>query len=227
MCQVSPTCNRTHVVNTVLLDISGIMFAVQLVVILIVGPFADYGSWRFLILIVAWSVMTACQLGMIGLSTPEQWQIGNGLWIVGQLAFNIMTAFYQATFPNLVRDMPKLLESEQQVRTGMKSCVRPVFKAYPRPEEHEQLDAYERSKLYNLCNIYGSASVVVWYGVAAGISYAVGYATKYTLIRAYRILLGYLTCVSLLCTIPYFIAARRRPGQAIPANTPIWLVGPK
>ena len=38
-------------VNTVLLDLSGILFAVQIVVMFVIGPYADYGNWRPWILI--------------------------------------------------------------------------------------------------------------------------------------------------------------------------------
>ena len=34
-----------------LLDMNGILFAVQLVILLIAGPYADYGKWRPWILI--------------------------------------------------------------------------------------------------------------------------------------------------------------------------------
>lgn len=32
--------------NSFILDSSGILFAVTLVVMLVVGPYADYGTWR-------------------------------------------------------------------------------------------------------------------------------------------------------------------------------------
>ena len=38
-------------VNSYLLDLNGILFAVQLVLLLTIGPYADYGSWRPYILI--------------------------------------------------------------------------------------------------------------------------------------------------------------------------------
>jgi hypothetical protein len=52
------------------------------------------------------------------------------------LAANIVNAFYAATFPSLVRDLPKLIESEDKVKAGLVSA-----------EEHNKLDAYERSKV--------------------------------------------------------------------------------
>jgi hypothetical protein len=33
-------------VNSMLLDITGIIFAVQLVLLITIGPYADYGTWR-------------------------------------------------------------------------------------------------------------------------------------------------------------------------------------
>lgn len=37
----------THMfLNSFILDSSGILFAVTLVVMLVVGPYADYGTWR-------------------------------------------------------------------------------------------------------------------------------------------------------------------------------------
>jgi hypothetical protein len=39
------------------------------------------------------------------------------------IATNVVTAFYAATFPSLVHDLPKLIESEQEVQAGTKSSV--------------------------------------------------------------------------------------------------------
>jgi hypothetical protein len=33
-------------VNSMLLDVTGILFAAQLVLLLTIGPYADYGNWR-------------------------------------------------------------------------------------------------------------------------------------------------------------------------------------
>ena len=33
-------------VNSMLLDVTGILFAAQLVLLLTIGPYADYGTWR-------------------------------------------------------------------------------------------------------------------------------------------------------------------------------------
>lgn len=58
---------------------------------------------------------------MCGINKPEQWQAAQALYVVGSLAANIATAFYTATFPSLVHNLPKILKSEQEVRDGTKS----------------------------------------------------------------------------------------------------------
>lgn len=76
---------------------------------------------------------------MCGMSKPGQWQIAQALYVVGSLgmyhfppasthrpanhdeAANIVTSFYAATFPGLVRDLPQLIKSEQDVKNGEKT----------------------------------------------------------------------------------------------------------
>lgn len=36
-------------------------------------------------------------------------------------AQNVVAAFYQATFPSLVRDLPKMVKSEEEVAAGLKT----------------------------------------------------------------------------------------------------------
>lgn len=58
---------------------------------------------------------------MCGLSRPSQWQIANALFVLGSLANNTVTTFYAATFPGIARDLPKLIQSEHDVKAGLKS----------------------------------------------------------------------------------------------------------
>lgn len=46
-------------------------------------------------------------------------------WLIIKIrvATNLVTAFYTATFPGLVRDLPKLIQSEQEVKEGTKTSV--------------------------------------------------------------------------------------------------------
>jgi hypothetical protein len=82
-------------------------------------------------------------------------------------------------------------------------------------------------QMYNLCNITGSALVVTFYAVAVGIAAGVGFATQTQLITSYRVLMGYFGALTVLCTVPFFIVNKHRPGQQLPQGTKIWVAGPK
>lgn len=60
---------------------------------------------------------------MCGLSQASQWQPAQALYVIGSLSANIVTAFYAATFPGLVRDLPRLIQSEKDVQIGAKTYV--------------------------------------------------------------------------------------------------------
>ena len=76
---------------------------------------------------------------MCGLSKASQWNAAQALYVVGSLcefdtvemvnfseclvAANIVTAFYAATFPGLVRDLPQLIQSEQEVTARTKTSA--------------------------------------------------------------------------------------------------------
>lgn len=82
-----------------ILNLNGILFAVQVVLLLFVGPYADYGNWRapfllggsflppsskMLITVMA-VVQNACIFGMAGLTQPSQWQAANALYVTGNI----------------------------------------------------------------------------------------------------------------------------------------------
>ena len=69
---------------------------------------------------------------MCGLSKPGQWEIAQALYVLGSIcelrvsvcaddpAANVVGAFYAATYPGIVRDLPKVVQSEEDVRAGRK-----------------------------------------------------------------------------------------------------------
>ena len=69
--------------------------------------------------------------------------------------------------------------------------------------------------------------VVVFYAIAVGIAAGVGYATNQQLINSYRVLMGYFGALTMLCTIPFFIVQKFRPGQQLPHGSKMWSAGPK
>ncbi|ORX37517.1 putative autophagy protein [Kockovaella imperatae] len=201
---VSPTPKLDTQRNKVL-DFTGIIFAIQLALLLIIGPYADYGNWRPYILMVCQLVLVVLGFAFIGVKSPSQWVAAEALYIITTVANNIVNAFYMAAFPGIVQDLPKIRQSEREVLAGTKS-----------PEDHELLDSYERSKLNNLLNVVGSSVEVVAFCVAVGIAAGVGYATNAEIIRSYQILLGFFGAFTIIATVPYFIAQKHRPGQQLP-----------
>ncbi|KAL5896250.1 hypothetical protein ACKVWC_001457 [Pyricularia oryzae] len=203
-------------INAMLLRVQGVMFAAQLVTLMILGPYADYGNWRPWIMIVGQVLLYICQFSLCGISQPDQWEAAQALFVVGSLAANVVNSFYAATFPSIVRDLPKLIESEERVKAGTES-----------PENHSKLDEYERAKLYNLNNMTGSYVVAVVYAIAVGMIAGIGYTTNEQKITSFRAALGYFGFMTVAFTVPFFILHKHRPGQQLPSGTGWLTAGPK
>ena len=202
--------------NSYLIDLGGIQFAVQLAVLLIIGPYADYGSWRPWLLIF-WTVIGAISsLAFFGFTDASTWQAACALYVLGNLCVTVCASFYIAAFPTLIRDLPEVQESERQVIEGTKS-----------PEDHAILDMLQRSKISNWSYIFsglGSAlSIVLSYAIV----YGVGYQTPEQNNKVYSIITGYFGIIWIISSIPWFIIDQHRPGQKLPDNTSWLTVGPK
>jgi MFS-type transporter involved in bile tolerance (Atg22 family) len=84
--------NRT--INSVVLLANGISFAIQVVLFLIIGSFADFGVWRPYILIF-WSIVAwAIGFGWLGVHTEDKWQVATGLYMVGLIAYQMCITFW-------------------------------------------------------------------------------------------------------------------------------------
>lgn len=74
--------NRT--INSIVLVANGISFAIQIVLFLIIGSYADFGRSRPNILIVLSIVAFGIGFGWMGVHTPDKWQVAAGMYIVGR-----------------------------------------------------------------------------------------------------------------------------------------------
>lgn len=84
--------NRT--INSVVLLANGISFAIQVVLFLIIGSFADFGVWRPYIL-VFWTVVAwAIGFGWLGVHAQDKWEIATGLYMVGLIAYQMCITFW-------------------------------------------------------------------------------------------------------------------------------------
>lgn len=203
-------------ISAFILDVNGILFAIQLVVLLLIGPYADYGTWRPYILIVWTIIGCACSFAFFALTQPDQWTIATGFYIAAYVALNVTGAFYQAPFPTLVRDLPKMVESERMVLAGTKS-----------PEEHAVLDMLERSKLSNISLMFSAVGSMLCILISLGICYAMGTATVAENTRVYSVIIGFFGVIWVISSIPWFWFEQHRPGQRLPDNTGWMTVGPK
>jgi hypothetical protein len=135
----------------------------------------------------------------------------------------------------MVRDLPKMIESEQQVLRGEKrqvyrkriseAILRPGLMASP--EDHAMDDMLERSKIFNYVNIFGSLGILTFLGIAVGIAFHIGQNDDAQLRKGYQIIIAMLGGMCVTSMIPYFIYDARRPGQKVPDNTSMLMAGPK
>lgn len=72
-------------INSMLLDVTGILFASQLVALVVLGPYADYGNWRPWIMIIGETILYIMQFSMCGIQRSSQWEIAQAFYVVGSL----------------------------------------------------------------------------------------------------------------------------------------------
>jgi len=70
-------------VNSFLLNLTGIIFAVQFVALLILGAYGDYGKWRPWILISFTAMLYLCQFAISAINKPAQWWGAQVCYVAG------------------------------------------------------------------------------------------------------------------------------------------------
>ena len=109
---------RDRNINSIVLLSNGISFAIQVVVFLILGSFADFGTWRPNILIGLSIIAFGIGFGWLGVHTEDKWHAGVGLYIVGLIAYQTTITFWTAAFPGLARNTKDLREKAEQFADG-------------------------------------------------------------------------------------------------------------
>lgn len=80
---VLPFAGRLRTVNSIVLLSNGLSFSIQVPLFLILGSFADFGTWRSSILIVQSAIAIAIGFAWLGVHTPSKWEYGAVLYITG------------------------------------------------------------------------------------------------------------------------------------------------
>ncbi|RFU31898.1 hypothetical protein B7463_g4418, partial [Scytalidium lignicola] len=185
------------IVSIVLL-VNGISFAIQSVIFLVLGSFADYGTWRPTILIACSLVAWGVGFGWLGAHDAAKWEIGTGLYLVGLIAYQTTITFWTAAFPGLARNTPEMRQKAEELANGGISRI-----------EYDRADALKRSEISNMAfyiqSIVNDSVENNNYGLSVLVAFASG--------------------VWLLSAIPWFLFEKRRPGQKIPAGMNMFMVG--
>ncbi|CAK1360005.1 unnamed protein product [Cercospora beticola] len=190
-------------INSVILLCNGISFAIQIVIFLILGAYADFGTFRPNILITLSIIAWGIGFGWLGVHTVEHWQIGLGLYIIGLIAYQLALTFWTAAFPGLARNTKEIREKAEQFENG--EITR---------EEYDHADSMKRNELSNTAFYVQSVAEVFILAVIVGIGFAMK-VNKSVANNNYglSVLIAFASGVWMLVAIPWFILEKRRPGQ--------------
>ena len=148
---------QERTINSIVLLSNGISFAIQIVVFLFLGSFADFGTWRPNILtglsLVAWGI----GFGWLGVHDASKWKIATGLYIVGLIAYQTTLTFWTAAFPGLARNTPELRHKAEEYQAGE------ITRA-----EYDYADTLKRSELSNMAFYIQSVGEIVILAVIVG-----------------------------------------------------------
>jgi MFS-type transporter involved in bile tolerance (Atg22 family) len=184
------------------------------VVFLVMGSFADIGTWRPNILIVLSIIAYAVGFAWLGVHTEDKWQIAAGLYIIGLVAYQTTLTFWSAAFPSLARNTRDIREKADDYMRGTLSR-----------DDYDFADTMKRSQLANTAFYIQSLAEIIILAVIVGIMFAVGInASAAKNNWGLSILIAFASGVWLLVSLPWFFLEKRRPG-ADPGNRSIIMVG--
>ncbi|KAI0091109.1 autophagy-related protein 22-like protein [Irpex rosettiformis] len=212
---VLPFAGRVRDINSIVLLTNGISFALQAAILLLIGAWADYGSWRPNITIFFTILAVGVSFGWLGVEDPSKWQAGVALYIIGLIAYQCSLTFWTAAFPGLARDLPEVQDSAQEVEAGTKS-----------QDEHANFESIARNWVSNISFAVCSAGEIIILAIMVGILKGIksDQSTENNT-RAFSVLIAFSGGVWLLCAIPWFFLEKRRPGLALPPGSSILTVG--
>ncbi|GAQ34829.1 hypothetical protein AtubIFM55763_001681 [Aspergillus tubingensis] len=194
---------RQRSIDSIVLLSNGISFAIQVVLFLIIGSFADFGNWRPNILIVLSIVAYAIGFAWLGVHEADKWHVGVGLYIVGLIAYQTTLTFWTAAFPGLARNTKEMKDVAEQYVAGSISR-----------DEYDHVDTMKRSQLANIAFYVQSVGELFVLAVIVGIMFALNVdASESNNNWGLSVLIAFASGVWLLVSLPWFVLEKRRPGQ--------------
>lgn len=170
---------------------------------LVIGAYADFGTFRPNILIALSLVAFGIGFGWLGVHEQDQWQTGLGLYIVGLIAYQLCLTYWTAAFPGLARNTRELRLEAQKYEEGS------VTRA-----EYDFADSMKRNELSNMAFYIQSLGEIVILAVIVGIMFALHVnASEERNNWGLSVLIAFATGVWLLLAVPWFVLEKKRPGQ--------------
>jgi MFS-type transporter involved in bile tolerance (Atg22 family) len=206
---------RRRNVNSIVLLANGISFALQAVLFLVIGAYADFGSGRRWILI-AWSVLAyAIGFAWLGVHEPAKWKVAAGLYIVGLICYQLTLTYWTAAFPSLARNTPEMKQAARDYEGGDITL-----------QDLDRRDEMERSRLSNVSFYIQSVAEVFILAVIVGIMFGV-HVNDSTESNNWglSVLIAFATAVWLVVSIPWFLFEKSRPGMQVPPGLNMVTVG--
>ncbi|KAI9463268.1 MFS general substrate transporter [Lactarius psammicola] len=212
---VLPYLGRVRNVNSIVLLTNGISFAIQAVLLLTIGGWADYGTWRPNITIFFTLLAVGVSFAWLGVEDPSQWRTGVALYVLGLISYQGALTFWTAAFPGLARNLPEVQLSAEEAKRGLKLW-----------DDHSHLESLARNRVSNISFAISSAGEIIILAIMVGILKALDAdASVENNTRALSVLIAFSGGVWLLCAIPWFIFEKRRPGLALPPETSFVTIG--
>lgn len=194
---------ESRTTNSIILLCNGISFAIQIVILLIIGAYADFGSFRPNILIALSLVAFGIGFGWLGVHEEGQWQTGLGLYIVGLIAYQLCLTYWTAAFPGLARNTRALRDEARRFEDG--EIAR---------DEYEFTDSMKRNEISNTAFYIQSLGEIVILAVIVGIMFGLRVNDSEERNNwGLSVLIAFASGVWLLLALPWFALEKRRPGQ--------------
>ncbi|KZO91552.1 hypothetical protein CALVIDRAFT_568118 [Calocera viscosa TUFC12733] len=202
-------------VNSIVLITVGMAFAVQTVMFLFIGAWADYGTWRPNILTAFTVAAVAGCFGWLGVADASKWQAAVGLYMLGLLTYQGTITFWTAAFPALARNLPHVQDERAKLASG--DVTR---------EEYELTESLARNMVQNIAFAIQSAGELVILAIMVGI--LKGLRSDESIENntwAFSVLIAFAGGVWLLCALPWFFLEKKRPGNVLPPSASMVTIG--
>jgi MFS-type transporter involved in bile tolerance (Atg22 family) len=202
-------------VASIVLVANGISFALQAVLFLFIGAYADFGTGRRWIL-VFWSLVSfAIGFAWLAVDKPEQWHIAAGLYMIGLISYQLCLTYWTAAFPALARNTDKSQEAFRSMEVGTAE-----------PAHYNQVRDMERSRISNVAFYVQSLGELVILAIIVGVMFAVHVnASVDANNRGLSVLIATATAFAVALALPWFWYEETRPGLPLPKGKTIFMAG--